>query len=141
MSEKKPGAIRRLFQGLWDALNFTRRLVFNLVFLVVLLIVLAAIFGGGAVLQDRTALVLAPRGELVEQFSADPASRAFSRMFGEEQPETQLRDVLRAIEAAAKDSRIERIVIRPDALGNAGFAGLREVGKALVKVQERGQQV
>jgi protease-4 len=141
MSEKKPGAIRRLFQGLWDALNFTRRLVFNLVFLVVLLIVLAAIFGGGAVLQDRTALVLAPRGELVEQFSADPASRAFSRMFGEEQPETQLRDVLRAIEAAAKDSRIDSLVIRPDALGDAGYAGLREVGAAIARFKESGKQV
>jgi protease-4 len=141
MSEKKPGAIRRLFQGLWDALNFTRRLVFNLLFLLLLVIFVAALFGGGAALKDRTALVLAPRGELVEQFTADPSSRAFARMFGEEQPETQLRDVLRAIEAAAKDKRIDRIVIRPDALGNAGHAGLREVGRALLEFKKSGKQV
>jgi protease-4 len=141
MSDKKPGAIRRLFQALWDTLNFTRRLVFNLLFLLLLVVFLAALFGGGASLKDRTALVIAPRGELVEQFSADPASRAFSKMFGEEQPETQLRDVLRAIEAAAKDARITSLVIRPDALGNAGFASLREVGQALTRFKESGKQV
>ena len=141
MSDNKPGVIRRLFRGLWDALNFTRRLVFNLLFLLVLLVFLVALFGGGATLRERSALVLAPRGELVEQYSADPASRAFSRMFGEEQPETQLRDVLRAIEAAAKDSRIERLVIRPDALADSGFAGLREVGKAIDKFKESGKEV
>jgi protease IV len=141
MSEKKPGALRRLFGGLWNALNFTRRLVFNLLFLFVLLLVLAAIFGGGRTLQDKTALVLAPRGELVEQFSADPASRAFARMLGEESPETQLRDVLRAIDAAARDDRIERIVLRPDQLGGAGLAALREVGAALQRFKQSGKQV
>ena len=141
MSERKHGPIRRFFQAIWDTVNFTRRLVFNAIFLLILLVFVAALFGGGVALQERTALVLAPHGELVEQFSADPASRAFSRMLGEEQPETQLRDVLRAIDAAARDARIERLVIRPDALGNAGFAGLREVGKAIAKFKESGKQV
>jgi protease-4 len=141
MSEKKPGAIRRLFVGLWDALNFTRRLVFNLLFLFVLLIVLVALFSGGQRLQDRTALVLAPRGDLVEQFSADPASRAFAKMLGEESPETQLRDVLRAIDAAAKDDRIDRIVLRPDQLAGAGLASLREINAALLRFKQSGKQV
>jgi protease-4 len=141
MSEKKPGAVSRLFVGAWNALNFTRRLVLNLLFLFVLLILFAAMFGGGVMLQDKTALVLAPQGELVEQFSADPASRALSRMLGEEQPETQLRDVLRAIEAAAKDDRIDRIVLRPDQLGNAGLAQLRELAAALKRFKESGKQI
>jgi protease IV len=141
MSEKKPGAVSRLFVGAWNALNFTRRLVLNLLFLFVLLILFAAMFGGGVMLQDKTALVLAPQGELVEQFSADPASRALSRMLGEEQPETQLRDVLRAIEAAAKDKRIDRIVLRPDQLGNAGLAQLRELAAALKRFKESGKQI
>ena len=141
MSEKKPGALRRLFGGLWDALNFTRRLVFNLLFLLILLLFVAALFGGGRPLQEQTALVLAPRGELVEQYSADPASRAFARMLGEETPETQLRDVLRAIDAAARDKRIDRIVLRPDQLAGAGMAQLREVGAALRRFQRSGKQV
>jgi len=141
MSERKPGLVRRFFRAIWDTLNFTRRLVFNLLFLLILVLFLAALFGGGAVLKERTALVLAPHGELVEQFTADPSSRAFARLLGEEQPETQLRDVLRAIEAAGKDARIDRIVIRPDALADAGFAGLREVGAALEKFKASGKEV
>lgn len=141
MSENKPGAIRRFFCGIWNALNFTRRLVFNLLFLFVLLLVLAAIFGGGQTLQDKTALVIAPRGELVEQYSADAASRAFAKMLGEETPETQLRDVLRAIDKAATDKRIDRIVLRPDQLAGAGLAGLREINAALVEFKKSGKQV
>jgi protease-4 len=141
MSEKRPGAVRRFFCGIWNALNFTRRLVLNLVFLLVLLLVLAAIFGGGRPLQDKTALVIAPRGELVEQYSADAASRAFAKMLGEESPETQLRDVLRAIDKAAGDKRIDRIVLRPDQLGGAGLAALREIHAALVEFKKSGKQV
>ena len=37
------GPIARFFVGLWDAMNFTRRLVFNLLFFGLLLIVLVAI--------------------------------------------------------------------------------------------------
>lgn len=141
MSEKRPGAIRRFFGGIWNALNFTRRLVFNLLFLLVLLFVLAAIFGDSRVLQEKTALVIAPKGELVEQYSADPASRAFERLLGEERPETQLRDVLRAIEKASKDARIDRIVLRPDHLGGAGLASLREINAALAGFRKTGKQV
>ena len=36
MSESKPGPIRRFLVGLWNTVNFTRRLVFNLVFVVLL---------------------------------------------------------------------------------------------------------
>jgi protease-4 len=141
MSEKKPGVIRRFFCGIWNALNFTRRLVFNLAFLLLLLVFVAALFGGGHSLQSQTALVIAPQGELVEQFSADPASRAFGRMLGEEAPETQLRDVLKAIERAAKDQRIDRIVLRTDHMSGAGLAQLREIGAALRKFRESGKQV
>ena len=36
MSESKPGPIRRFLVGIWNTVNFTRRLVFNLVFVVLL---------------------------------------------------------------------------------------------------------
>ena len=41
------GPIARVFIGLWDALNFSRRLVFNLLFLLVVFVLLAVMFGGG----------------------------------------------------------------------------------------------
>jgi len=141
MSSQQPGVIRRFFRGLWDALNFTRRLVFNLIFLIVLLAFFGAFFASRPLLAPRTALVLDPSGAIVEQYSTDPTQRALSNVAGNESPEVQLRDLLRAIDAAAKDSRIERIVLIPDEITGLGLATARELGAALDRFKASGKEV
>ncbi len=131
----------RVVRGLWNAVNFLRRLTFNLIFLGIGLIVVAAMLVDGKKLADRSALVLAPQGAVVEQFSIDPTQRALARAMGEPQQETQLRDLLRAIKAAAADSRIERLVIVPDQMTNIGFATLRELATAIAEFRKSGKQV
>jgi len=119
------GPIARFFIGLWDAMNFTRRLVFNLLFFGLLLVILAALGGGERArpLLDRTTLVIAPEGKLVEQYTSDPASRALRRTLGDDGTgEVQLRDVLRAIDAARDDKRIERVLLRTDRMDFSGYA-------------------
>ena len=138
---RKPFFLWRLLRGFWDALNFGRRLLFNLVFLLLLVVFLAALFRSAPVLQPQTALVLSPNGLLVEQFSAAPLERTLGQLTGDGVPEVQLRDLLRAIEAATRDSRIERIVLRPDTLLGAGFASLREVAGALQRFRAAGKEV
>lgn len=138
---RKPFFLWRLIRGFWDALNFGRRLVLNALFVFLLLLFAAALFQSAPPLQDKTALVLAPNGVLVEQFSAAPFERAVGKLTGDGVPEVQLRDMLRAIEAAANDPRIDRIVLRPDTLLGAGFASLREVGAALQRFRETGKEV
>ena len=138
------GPIARLFIGLWDAVNFGRRLVFNLLFLLVLVVVLAVVLHGGklAPLGAHTALVVAPQGRLVEQYSCDPVSRAFARATnGSDCREVRLRDLLRALDAARGDARIERVVLRLDELQAGGYASLREVAAALARVKAAGKQV
>ena len=138
------GPIARLVIGLWDAVNFSRRLVFNILFLIVVVIVLAAMFGGGKIAPpgDRSALVIAPQGRLVEQFSCDPVSRAFARATnGNDCREVRLRDVLRALEAARTDKRIERVVLDLGEFQPSGFASLREVAAALAKLRTSGKQI
>ena len=95
---RRRGPIARIAIGMWDAVNFTRRLVFNLLFLLLLAIVLVAMFGGGklAPLSDRTTLVIAPQGRLVEQFSCDPLSRAFARATNGDDADRAARDQLAA---------------------------------------------
>ncbi|NNC25180.1 signal peptide peptidase SppA, partial [Salinisphaera sp. USBA-960] len=78
-----------------------------------------------------TTLVIAPEGALVEQYSSDPASRALNRALGDKNPEVQLRDIVRALDAAKDDKRIERVVLRLDKLQSAGMASLREVAAAV----------
>ncbi|HET9049005.1 MAG TPA: signal peptide peptidase SppA [Chiayiivirga sp.] len=141
MSDSKPGPFMRLLRGLWNSVNFLRRLVFNAIFLLIVVIVLVALFSGGTTMQDRNVLVLAPQGAVVEQFSVDPMERALSRAMGQAQEETQLRDLLRALKSAANDARIERVVIRPDKMGSIGFAALEELDQAITAFKTSGKQV
>jgi protease IV len=141
MSKDQPGVIVRLARGFWNALNFTRRLVFNLLFLFVLVVVFAAMFASRPVLQSRTALVLDPKGVIVEQYTIDPMQRALGNLAGDPPKEVQLRDLLRVIDTAAKDARIERIVLVPDEIAGAGLATLHELGNALDRFRAAGKEV
>ena len=143
MNATRRGPIARFFKGLWDAMNFTRRLVFNLLFFGLLFLILVALAGGGArPLLDRTTLVVAPEGKLVEQYSTDPISRALTKASGDENAsEVQLRDVLRALDAARTDSRIERVLLRTDKMSFSGYASIREVAAALAKLRASGKQI
>lgn len=141
--------VAAFFIGLWDVMNFTRRLILNLLFFGLLFLLLAGLVavagmsaGGSKTLQDRTTLVLAPEGRLVEQFSADPVSRALSKAMGDTgSTEVQLRDFIRVIEAARDDKKVERVVLELDKLQPSGFASLREVAAALQDLRAQGKQV
>ncbi|WP_242113226.1 signal peptide peptidase SppA [Luteimonas aquatica] len=141
------GPVAAFFVLVWDAMNFTRRLIFNLVFFGLLLLILlamlfAAVSGRGGQLQDRTTLVIAPEGTLVEQYSSDPASRALAKALGDKSAgEVQLRDVLRALDAARTDKRIDRVLLRVDKLQFSGYASIREVAAAIAKLRASGKQV
>jgi protease IV len=137
------GPIARFFVGLWDAMNFTRRLILNLLFFGLLLLFLAALGAGKQVkpLLERTTLVIEPQGRLVEQYTQDPATRALSKAMGEDMGEVQLRDLLRALEAARTDKRIERVLLKLDGLQADGVASLRELADAIAELKASGKQV
>ena len=141
---RRRGPIARVIVGIWDAMNFTRRLVFNLVFFFLLLLFLIALGAGDRVapLVGRTTLVLAPEGRLVEQYSTDAFTRTLAKAMGDKDAEeVQLRDLLRAIEAAKNDKRIERVLLRVDKLRPSGYAQLREVAAALAELRAAKKQI
>ncbi len=142
------GPIAAFFVGLWDVMNFTRRLILNLLFfgllLVIVLVMLAALGRGSGVkpLQDRTTLVLAPEGRLVEQYTSDPALRALAKAVGDRSSEeVQLRDLLRVLKAAREDKQIERILLEVDQLQPSGYASLNEVVAELARFRASGKQI
>jgi protease IV len=142
------GPIAAFFVGLWNVMNFTRRLILNflffgLLFLFLVLFVAAVGRGNGVKpLLERTTLVIAPEGRLVEQYSADPATRALSKAFGDKSAEEiQLRDLIRAIDAAKDDKNIERVLLRVDQLQPSGYASMREVAAALERLRASGKQI
>ncbi|GGD48842.1 signal peptide peptidase SppA [Pseudoxanthomonas indica] len=144
------GPVASFFVGAWNVVNFARKLFLNILFfgflfflLLVMLLVAGMKSGGGAApLFDRTTLVVAPEGRLVEQYSSDPATRALAKLINDkEAEEIQLRDLVRGIDAASKDKRIERMLLRVDRLQPTGYASLREVAAALQRFRASGKQI
>jgi len=140
---RRRGPIARAFVGVWDAMNFTRRLVFNLLFFFLLLALLVVLVSGDRIrpLLDGTTLVIAPEGALVEQYSTDPLSRSLAKSMGQHQTEVQLRDLLRALEAAKDDDNIARVLLRTDRMSFSGYASIREVAAAVAALKASGKEV
>ena len=103
MSTSQPGFFMRFLRGIWNTLNFTRRLILNGILVIVLIAVLAALFRSAPIVREQTALVLDPQGTIVEQYSTDPGERMLASLSGDTTREVQLRDLLRVIEVAAGD--------------------------------------
>jgi len=141
MNPRKPNIFIRFFRGLWDTLNFGRRLLLNLIFLAILVIIFAGLFASAPHLESRSTLLIEPQGDIVEQYSVEPISRAIARAQGADVPEVLLRDLLRALDAAATDERIERVALRTDGISYVGFAALKDLAKAITKVRASGKQV
>ncbi|MDH4114823.1 MAG: signal peptide peptidase SppA, partial [Burkholderiaceae bacterium] len=139
----RPGFLRRFFGGLWWLLDFTRRLVLNVLFLAIAAVLLIAWFSSDKPprLAADTALVLNLQGDLVEEYKIGPREAAVAEALGEKRFETRLRDVLAAIDSATKDPQITRAVLVLDEMGSAGQASLREVGAALDRFRASGKTV
>jgi protease-4 len=128
-------------------INVVRLVIINLVFFTVLFFVTVLIVGAmsgsrvGRAPQNDSVLVIKPQGQLVEQYSIEPLQRALDSLSGNEPKQVQLRDLVTAIDAAAKDPAITRILLLPDELQSGGFAALREVGAALDRFRAAGKPV
>ncbi len=142
MPAGRPGPIRRFLAFLWRALDFSRRLVLNLLFLaVVVVFVVAWLYEARPALADKTVLVLDIKGPIVEQYTGAASEAVLAQTLLARERETQLRDVLTALDAATKDERIARVLLILDDFDGAGQPTLREVAAALKRVQAAGKQV
>jgi protease-4 len=127
---------------LWWLLDASRRALLNLLMLLVLAtLVWLFLHRGPPPLQDDTALVLAPHGPIREQFSGTLRDNALREARGETIAQTRLRDVLAALDGAAHDPQIARVVLVLDDFAGAGMPTLREVAAALQRFRASGKQV
>jgi protease-4 len=131
------------FAYAWRALDFGRRAILNLLFLIVLILLAVAIFSGGPKpLGAKTMLVLDLKGELVEQGSAGVRDAVKANLMGGEVRRTvQLRDVRNVLDTAAKDPQIAGAVLLLDELEGGGQASLREVAGAIDRFKASGKKV
>ena len=142
MSASNPGRTRRFFRGAWRALDASRRVVVNLLFLlIVVVIVMGLIKSGPAPLADKTALVLNLNGSVAEQKTGTLESTAIDRLQGDAVQKIQLRDVIGVIDTAAADSKISSLVVLLDDMKGTGFATLREITAAIDRFKGSGKKV
>lgn len=146
MSEKK-SFTKSLFVGLWNAINFSRRLVINIIFVAIIIAIIVGISKSDddkVRVAKNSALVLNLTGNLVIQKTwVDPAELFLSQALGqrEENPEILLRDLIKVIDNAARDKRIEALILQLDRFGGGGLDKLKDVGDALAKFKESGKPI
>ncbi len=134
-------AVRGFFGLVWGVLDGLRKILHFLLLLVIFGGLLVALHGSVPVIPHTAALVIAPEGELVEQLAGDPVRRVFGQAAGGPAPETLLKDVTDAIEAAKGDPRIKLIVLDLGNLSTSGLSKLQEIGAALRDFRAAGKRV
>jgi protease-4 len=140
MLEERPSFLTRVLRGL-DGL---RRFLVNVLFFGLLAGLLIAGLGGRPKVPDGAALVLNPRGTIVEELaSVDPVERLVARGAGAEAvtSETLLRDLLDALRLAKDDARIKAVYLDTNDMAGAGFSKLRDLRAALADFKKSGKKV
>jgi len=133
---------RRVLGKVWGVVDAARRTVINLLFLLIVIALVVAVAKSGApALADKTTLVLALNGPLVEQRGGSVRDNALAQVRGEAPQSAQLRDVLAVLDAAAKDPKIVRVLLQLDELRAAGLPALRDIASALERFKASGKQV
>ncbi len=143
MAERR-GLIRRFFGFLWNTLGFLRNLVLNLLFLAIVgALAVAWLSDSRPSLQPNTALVLDLTGPIVEQRSSTSPRMTLLQVLSERERErvTLLPEVMAALEAAARDPNIGRVLLLLDDMGATGLATLQEIASALTRFRAAGKQV
>jgi len=113
--------------------NFTR----HIILLIILFLIISLFMNNSDVeLLDKTALVIAPKGNVVNQFSGTPSDKFLRQVQGTDIPETQMRDLLKAIKNAAYDERISVLVLSPDYMWGIGLADLKELENAIANFRK-----
>ncbi len=131
-----------LFGRIGRALTWTRLVLSNLIFFGFLIFLLVMLFSGSPVpsVPDGGALVLNPRGAIVEQRTpVDPIQQWLAPQGV--LAETELTNLLDALEHAGDDARIGMVVLDLDDLQYVSTAHARVLGDALATLREAGKQV
>ena len=140
MYEEHPSFLTRLLRGL-DGL---RRFLVNVLFFGLLVGLVIASLGGRPKVPDGAALVVNPRGAIVEQLArVDPIERLVSRSAGAgaATSETLLKDLLDALRVAKDDARIKAVYLDTNDMAGAGLTKLRDLRAALADFRKSGKKV
>ena len=99
MATSNFSSVRNAFGWFFGFLDTSRRVLLNLFFLALIVsVVWSLTHRGPKPLLDKTALVMALAGPIVEQRSGSLRETALAQAQGQEQEKTQLRDILSVLD-------------------------------------------
>src|SRR3954465_4464083 len=133
--------IGRILVGIWHALDGARKFLHLVLLLTIFGFVVGALKTSIPHIADNSALVIAPRGEVVEQLTGSPVDQAISKVQGDQRAETLLWDLIDALRAAKKDSRIKAVVLDLDQMSGGGQPTLAEFAAAIDDFRASGKKV
>lgn len=133
----------RLALWVWGLINGARRIVLNFIFVILMVVFISAIFSDkGPTIENGSALLLAPRGVIVEEkITLNPMEEVFAELGDDRPPQTQLRDLLTAMREGAKDDRIKMMVIDTSEMLSAGPSKLAELKEGIAAFKASGKKV
>ena len=140
---QRPNILVRLWLGFWRSVTALRMATFNIIFLLLLALIIGALVRGGdkLLIEEDTTLVLNPRGFIVEEHTGSPIERALNEALGQGVAETQLRDILEALERAAADERITQVLISTEELVAVAPGVMLELSAAFERFRASGKPV
>ncbi len=141
-ASRRPNVFVRIIRAVWRGLDVFRRAVHLLLMLMVFLVLLAMLSSSAPPVPRGAALILSPSGQIVEQLSGDPFAQAVDELFqSAPPPETSIRDLVDAVEAAVDDERIAAISLNLNNLTGASLPILQRLGRELSAFRETGRKV
>jgi len=138
MTTPKPSLFNRVNDGLLTVRTVLGNLLFILI--VVLLLVFVLSSGGGPKVPDGAALILDPRGELVDLSSIESSLQDLL-LPGSSPRQVELQTLLDAIDRARSDDRIRMLVLDLDELNSVSAAQADSLGLALTAFRDAGKRV
>ncbi|MCG9710819.1 signal peptide peptidase SppA [Pseudoalteromonas sp. Isolate3] len=138
--------LAKIFKGIWTGINFSRRLVLNILFLLLVILFFVAITSeeDQVKVADGTVLRLNLNGPIVEEKTyVDPVEAAINdATMGKEAPsEILLDDVVEVINEATKDDRITVMLLDLQKMPSAHINKLKQITKAIDAFKAAGKQV
>lgn len=138
--------IAKIFKGIWTGINFSRRLVLNILFLLLVIVFIAGITSDEdkITVEDGSVLRLNLNGPIVEEKTyVDPIEAAISdATSGSEVPsEILLDDIVKVINEAAKDERITVLLLDLQEMPKAHLNKLKQITNAIDRFKETGKKV
>ena len=139
---QKPGPFRLFFGFIGKIFNVIR-IIIKSIFYFFLLVIFLSFIGANAPkpLPEKFALTIQPTGILVDQKTyVDPLSLILSDE-NQQETETLVRDLVDAIQHAAKDDRVTHLVLELSQLQGGGISKMNDIGQALTEFKKSEKKI